>query len=252
MSNAPMAMKSETELAFYEAVIAGDAAGVSASLKAHPALISWQDLDMLGVPDDTALHLNTRYRARGDLEKAYAVFDILMQAGPDINARQRSGFTPLMHAAINGDVRMVTALLDAGADPLLVNDNGSNALIVTAQKGSIDCAHMLLARGIPIDVRDSAGRTALFHARYAGAAAPAMIRYLIEQGASPDVKDNAGKTPAEVAMESQYPDIAKLYGKITAEVAIGQHRDARVLRNGLPKALPVRSPLRLKHNKPAT
>ena len=241
-----MAMKSKPELAFYEAVIAGDAEGVAACLAANPELITWQDVDMLGVPDETALHLNTRYLARGDREKAYAVFDVLMEARPDVNARQRSGWTPLMHAAGNSDLRMMARLLSAGADPYLVNNDGGNALMCAAQKGSIECVHLLLSRGVPVDARDNGGQTALFKARYAGDAAPDMIRYLIEQGANPNIFDNAGRSPAQAAFDQKYEDIAESYSKIWAKVTVAKKRDAAVLNNGLPHPLTVGKPLRLK------
>ncbi|MEZ0224156.1 MAG: ankyrin repeat domain-containing protein [Alphaproteobacteria bacterium] len=241
-----MTAKSKTEWAFYDAVISGDAAGLTKLLDSHPELIRWQGKDDFGVPDETGLLLNTRFLARGDRDQAYEVFDILMQARPDVNARDRTGFTPLMMSCMNGETKMVEALLAAGADPHLTNNDGGTALMYAAQKGSIDCAAMLLSRGVPVDARDKDGQTALFKTRYAGDAAPAIIRYLIGQGASAFIFDNAGKCPAQVAFDQKYEDIAESYSKIAAQVAGGKRRDAAVLEKGISRPLTVGKPLRLK------
>jgi hypothetical protein len=241
-----MAAKSKTELAFCDAVISGDAAGVAKLLDTHPELIHWHGLDDFGVPDETGLLLNTRYLARGDRDKAYEVFDILMQARPDVNARDRGGFTPLMMSCMNGETKMAAALLGAGADPHLTNNDGGTALMYAAQKGSIDCAHLLLSRGASLEARDKDGQTALFKTRYAGSAAPAIIRYLIGQGASAFIFDNAGKCPAQVAFDQKYKDIAECYSKIAVQVAAGKKRDAAVLEKGIPHPLTVGKPLRFK------
>lgn len=243
-----MVMKTESELAFYEAVISGNAAGVEASLAAHPELIRWQDKDIVNKLDTTALHLNTRYLARGNREQAYAVFNILLRAGADVNIGDRTNWTPLMHAAINGEGGMLKGLLDAGANPFLTNDDGYNALMYAAQKGSIECVHMLLAQGVPVDARDNEGQTAMFKTRHAGDAAPAIIRFLIEWGADVDAKDSAGKTVVEVTVHERQFDTARLYSEIAIDVMRCQYRDKMVLKDGIPNALPVRRPLRLKNS----
>ncbi|MDQ2836407.1 MAG: ankyrin repeat domain-containing protein [Actinomycetota bacterium] len=49
---------------------------------------------------------------------------ILIASDAEVDARQRGGWTALHSAAANGDVDSVQALLSAGADPAVVNDEG--------------------------------------------------------------------------------------------------------------------------------
>jgi len=53
-----------------------------------------------------------------------SVVELLVEYRADVNARQRGGFTALHTAAQNDDRESVEALLAAGADPSLVNDEG--------------------------------------------------------------------------------------------------------------------------------
>lgn len=59
----------------------------------------------------------------------------LLAAGADPNARQQSGYTPLMAAAGNGDADLTRALLATGADPALTNDSGARAADIAREHG---------------------------------------------------------------------------------------------------------------------
>ena len=52
---------------------------------------------------------------------------MLIDAGADVNATQRHGWTPLHGAAQNGSLPSVERLLAAGADPHARNDDGTSA-----------------------------------------------------------------------------------------------------------------------------
>jgi len=64
-----------------------------------------------------------------------AIATTLLAAGADPDARQQSGYTPLMAAAGNGDADLVAALLAAGADPGLANDSGARAADIAREHG---------------------------------------------------------------------------------------------------------------------
>ena len=55
-----------------------------------------------------------------------------LKAGVDVNARDRQGWTPLMHAANKGYTPMVVALLGAKADVQCPRWDGATALFIAA------------------------------------------------------------------------------------------------------------------------
>jgi ankyrin repeat protein len=59
----------------------------------------------------------------------------LLDAGADPNARQRGGFRPLHSAAANGDAALVQLLLARGADRSAATDDGRTPLQVARERG---------------------------------------------------------------------------------------------------------------------
>lgn len=69
----------------------------------------------------------------------------------------KSGWTPLMDAALRGQVDGVKSLLDTGVDITLRNENGVNALMAAAAQNNTEVMALLLTP----EVADKDGRTAL-------------------------------------------------------------------------------------------
>ena len=59
----------------------------------------------------------------------------ILGAQPDVNARQQVGYTPLMGAAAAGNREMVDLLLESGANPMLVSEDGKTAADVAREHG---------------------------------------------------------------------------------------------------------------------
>lgn len=111
---------------------------------------------------------------------------VLLHAGANIRAKTRlGGYTPLLMASKNGNVRSIEMLLDGGADPNASTVNGSTPLMLAAASGRADAVTRLLDRGADINAREAAkGQTALMFAAASGRTD--AIRVLVARGA--DVK----------------------------------------------------------------
>jgi RNA polymerase primary sigma factor len=68
---------------------------------------------------------------------------IHIERGDDLNARDASGQTPLMLAAARNKVQVCKMLLDAGADPLLIDSNGKTAFSIANAVRAIEVALLL-------------------------------------------------------------------------------------------------------------
>jgi ankyrin repeat protein len=112
-----------------------------------------------------------------------AAIRVLVEAGADVNARssiivwerQRTeeprdkwlppgGLTPLLFAARDGKVESAKALLEAGADPNLVDPDRHTPLIVALMNGHVDVATTLVHAGADVNMPDKVGQTALYAA----------------------------------------------------------------------------------------
>lgn len=140
-----------------------------------------RDLLDSGLPIDvtdrdrrTALHLAA---ARGHLEVAR----LLLDRGADINATDRMGGTPLRHAAAGGYMQVLGHLAaDVERAGCLGGLVGALLRRASQRRGSGD-GELL---------RDPRLATATV-----ASGDPAMVRFLLERGADPDVRDNLRSTP---------------------------------------------------------
>ena len=84
----------------------------------------------------------------------------ILAGGADPNARHpQLGSTPLTAAALLGHTRIVTSLLDGGAQVNGRNSDGGTALHAAAFLGRAEAAELLLARGAEAAARNSRGET---------------------------------------------------------------------------------------------
>ena len=89
----------------------------------------------------------------------------LMNRGALIN---RAGWTPLHYAASGPDAKAVALLLDRGAAIDAPSPNRSTPLMMAARYGSEDAALLLVARGADLRLRNDLGLDATDFARTAG------------------------------------------------------------------------------------
>lgn len=83
-------------------------------------------------------------------------------AGSDLNLREPSmGSTPLISASVFGKTEVALALIEAGADVNLQNNEGSSALTTAAFLCRVEIVEALLENGADKELRTNAGSTAL-------------------------------------------------------------------------------------------
>lgn len=130
-----------------------------------------------------------------DLDRVRAA----VQAGGNVNERDRDGRSPLHHACIQGNEDIGDLLLASGADVAPSDDNGMTPLHFAASHNQLKIGKRLLDEGAPVDARDSNGNTPLARAVFESKGRGEMITILIEAGADRDTKNDYGVSPAELA-----------------------------------------------------
>ncbi|MFN7156457.1 MAG: ankyrin repeat domain-containing protein [Acidovorax sp.] len=141
-------------------------------------------------------------------------FNALMAARQtNVEARNGQDESPLMMAALKGNVDAVKALIARDAD---VNKTGWAPLHYAASAGSPQHAQiisLLLERHAYIDAASPNGTTPLMMAAHYGSTE--AVQLLLEEGADPTLKNQLGLTATDFAMRASRTDSAE---KIAAAI----------------------------------
>ncbi len=147
----------------------------------------------------------------------------LLERGADPNAHTRTGLRTALHDAAFAGPAVISALLDAGADPLLANRNGETLLHTLAEYSSVGSRiPLLLDAGVDINLPNNNGETPL-HLAAGGFRNSGNVALLLELGADPGLRTTEGDTPLHSAMAGYRPDSST----IAALVAAGADINAR-------------------------
>ena len=117
-----------------------------------------------------------------------------------------TGQTPFLAAALAGDVTVMKLLLKHGADPNIPTFGGTTPLMAAAgvnwviyqtfdegQQALLDAVKLCVELGMDVNATNSMGLTAVHGAANRGS--DEILKFLVSQGATLDVKDKEGRTP---------------------------------------------------------
>ncbi|KAG0262825.1 palmitoyltransferase akr1 [Mortierella polycephala] len=128
--------------------------------------------------------------------------------------------TPLHWCSRNGHLNMAKLLMKHGADPMLQDSQGFNALhLATHSSNAMLVLYLLIAGDMPIDAADSLGHTNLMWAAYQGDSLSVDI--LLKYGARVDTKDREGFTPLHWAVVKGNRDCLSKILKAGADINAG-------------------------------
>jgi|GEM_PF-3498955 len=152
---------------------------------------------------NTPLHMAVLYRRSENLEE-------ILEGNPEIHAVNKEGYTAL-HLAVRrpANEQAIGHLLQKGADVNITDSTGRNALLISVDSHQKGYINLLVTKGNDINSQDNNGNTALHYLFNKVLDNKMYIPYckdisepLLKEGADPHIRNNEGKSPMDLAVES--------------------------------------------------
>lgn len=139
--------------------------------------------------------------ATGNLEMT----KFLMNRGANLDIVSKNGTTPLLWAAEHREydnIDLFRYLIEKKVNLEASNKNGSTAILIAATRnGGYDNVKYLIEKGAKPDVKDNLGNNLLISATRGGDSK--LVEYLIKKGANVNERNKTGKSPLFIAFENQ-------------------------------------------------
>ncbi len=168
------------------------------------------DIEAKDIEESTPLH----YASRKDF---IAVAQLLCEKGADIAAVNCYNVTPVYIGCHSGSLTVVKYFIARGANLGEIDSYGASLMLCAAERssvGNVYTVELLHTNGVSLTQGDCDGNTPL-HAVVQTKAFGALLA-LVALRANPAICNNKGQTPADVALELGYGEIAaalKVYEK---------------------------------------
>jgi len=125
------------------------------------------------------------------------VVTLLLEKGADVNKHNEGGETPLHYATRHGHVKVMEILLDHGADPTKKGTGCGTPMQWAGRGGQIGAIKVLMRYGVSVNQRGSGDGTALHEAVKHDH--PDAVEFLLENGADVNARLESGCIPFYLA-----------------------------------------------------
>ena len=123
-----------------------------------------------------------------------AVFQVLIDAGADIETKDENGHSPLLIASVSGKFAAVKMLVEAGADVRVIDNEGDTCLSLASCFGHTETVRYLVGlKDVDVSHSWDGGLTALHWVCQQNC--PDVVQALIDAGADIEAKDGEGRSP---------------------------------------------------------
>lgn len=132
-------------------------------------------------------------------DRSKRLVEYVLSLGLNVNLEDRDGCIPLHLALMYNSDKIVSLLLNHGAD--MNNERHYGKLLFSAAQGGYkNIVQQLYEKGVQMDQKDSNGRTPLHYAAQRGK--EEVIQLLLSYGLKPDEEDNHKCSPLKAALTS--------------------------------------------------
>jgi len=158
---------------------------------------------------------------------------LITETAATATERSDSKMTPLLWAALHGNVDMVEFLLENGSSLQELQDDGSTALLWAAKNGHVELLEWLLNHGCSLSEKTKNGSTPLICAAREGEVQ--MVACLLKHRANLDETNDSNETALSIAVSSEgYLDLVRYLlenGSYSSEIIVQElekSKDAEV------------------------
>ena len=156
--------------------------------------------------------LNASYNGNLSLLKS------LTENGGDINIKDKNGNNALMLACYGtGNIETVKWILDQGISPEHKNNIGDTAFLYTAEKGHSSLLKFFKENNVDINAIGPGGYNAL-HRACIGTGEINSIKWLVDQGFSPEQKSTSGHHAFLLAAQKGHLLVLQLFKEINVDI----------------------------------
>lgn len=164
--------------------------------------------------------------AKSDRHSHFEIVKRFIAHGLSVNEKESfERHSPIMMAAIYGDVNAIERFIQFGAEIDAKNDYGSTALMCAATHGQFSAAQCLLKNGADVNgclTITNQGQTPLMNASLSGH--PEIAKLLIEHNADIDIKNAVGLTALDFASRNKHQNIVDILNIDYQRIAIEQKK----------------------------
>jgi len=173
---------------------------------------------MVATVSSTPLHAAAQ---NGDEDAMQKHLSTIINAA-DVDMPDERGLSPLMVACYKGNTAVAFMLLDHGASATMKDERGMTALHLAALSGHPDLARMLLDHGANVDAVEPSHDATALHLAASNANGCEFGGILLANGATADIEDAQGMTPANVAESIEGHPCVEIYGGKADETPKGE------------------------------
>ena len=179
--------------------------------------------DLYGGSHQNAFDVATLMKSEAKLVEAF-----IAEKGVDVNVGQYTGETMLMLTARKGNIESAELLINHKADLNIMGAYGKTALAWALQYKNIDIVKLLVKHKADLNIQDMSGRTALTWATFNKDIK--IVEFLIDHGANVNLPNNYGSTALTWAADNGDTELTELLIEHGAKVnAQNRHGDSALL-----------------------
>lgn len=159
-------------------------------------------LSLEGNEVDKLTHDKRTYLFWAAFQNNLPLINYLLQKGADVNVKDSHMYTPILFAAVRGNINteLYDILINKGANINEKNENGANALLLAIpHMKDLKEAQYFIKKGLSLKSIDNNGDDALFYASRNGN--QKIINQLIKKGFNPKTLNNKGQNLMFAAAE---------------------------------------------------